>query len=103
MIVKYRPQRSTRNDSMNEMKIFASTKKMLDGIVKEWNGLISFDDLIIGNNTGKDNRIDWQETRYICTKRIGKDVYDIPQCIGICSIEGKNRQSSDCAAQSENS
>ena len=28
MIVKYRPQRSTLNDSMNEMKIFASTKNV---------------------------------------------------------------------------
>ena len=69
------------------MKIFKSTQEMFNAIVQDWNGFISFDDLSVGDNIGKDNRIDWKETRYVCTKRIGEDAYNTPQCIGMCSIE----------------
>lgn len=88
-MIKYRPHRCTLEDSMHEMKIFKSTQEMFNAIVQDWNGFISFDDLSVGDNIGKDNRIDWKETRYVCTKRIGEDEYDTPQCIGMCSIEAE--------------
>lgn len=35
----------------------------------------------------KQIRINWKETRYVCTKRFGGDKYDTPQCIGMCCME----------------
>ncbi len=87
-MVKYRPHRSMLDDSMSKMRTFQSTEEMLSSIVQDWNGLISFDDLSIGKDVGKDNRTGWKETRHVCTKRIGNTVYDTPQCIGMCSVEG---------------
>ena len=49
--------------------------------------LYKAEDLSIGESLGKDDRIDWKETRYILTKRCGMLIYDTPQCIGMCSIE----------------
>lgn len=65
---------------------------MYDFIISEWYlfpdvPLFSKEDLSVGENIGKDNRTDWKETRYVCTKRMGDTIYDIPQCIGMCSFE----------------
>ena len=49
--------------------------------------LYKAEDLSIGESLGKDDRIDWKETRYILTKRCGMTIYITPQCIGMCSIE----------------
>ena len=87
-MVKYRPHRSMLDDSMSQMRTFQSTEEMLSSIVQDWNGLISFDDLSIGKDVGKDARTDWKETRHVCTKRVGDNTYDVPQCIGVCSVEG---------------
>ena len=89
-IVKYRPQKGALADAMKEMKAFNSIDELFNYIVKKWKGYVSYEDLSISEDLGKDNRTDWKETRYICTKRIGKEIYEIPQCIGICSIEDKS-------------
>ena len=86
--VKYRPHRGLLDDAMAEMKTFDTVDEMLDYIVSRYSDYLSKEDLSVSDDLGKDNRIDWAETRHICTKRKKKKKYDVPQCIGMCSFEG---------------
>ena len=86
-MIKFRPHRGSLSEAMSEMKIFDSKEDMFNAIVEDWNGAISYEDLSITENLGEDKRTDWEETRHVCTKRIGNEVYDTPQCIGMCSLE----------------
>ena len=69
--------------------ISQSIDKMLDYIYTEpknrYGELFSRDDIIINEPIGDDDRIGWKNVRHICVKRYGNEVYDIPQCIGMCS------------------
>jgi hypothetical protein len=78
---------------MAEQKEFNSIGEMFDYITNQWNsfsyGIVFLkDNLSVSENYGKDERIDWKETRYVCTDLMGDKSYDVPQCIGMCSIEG---------------
>lgn len=85
---KYRPQRGTLEDAMKEAKEFITMDQMFDYIVKsDPFHALQKEDLSISEDIGKDDRIDWVETRNVLTKRYGKDVYDTPQAIGWCSME----------------
>ena len=88
-MIKYRPNRGSLDEAMAEEITFDSLDEMYNYIVLDWDSgkLFTKDDLIVSENLGKDERIDWKECRNICTKRMGEKVYDIPQCIGMCSIE----------------
>lgn len=92
-MIKYRPHRGGLDKSMAEMKIFNTIEEMFNAIVEEYHGWISFGDLIILEDIGKDKRIDWKETRYVCTKHCDKEIYDSPMVIGMCSIEKENKYS----------
>jgi hypothetical protein len=93
MRIKYRPHRGSLEESMALQKEFQSIEEMFKYIENESYSSISgirlyrAEDLSIGESLGKDERIDWKETRYILTKRCGMVIYDTPQCIGMCSIE----------------
>ena len=91
-MVKYRPHKGSLSESMGKEMEFKSIEEMFIHIVDDWgnwNGENVFEigDLSLSEDKGKDERINWKETRYVCTKRMGEEVYNIPQCIGICSIE----------------
>lgn len=86
-MIKYRPHRGLLADAMAEMKTFSSADEMLDFVANQYFEYLSREDLSIGEDLGKDQRIDWTETRHVCTKRFGTENYKIPQCIGICSFE----------------
>ena len=89
-MIKYRPHRGSLDESMKEEKIFNTIDEMKDHIISEWKmGEVPFskEDIIIDDDHGKNRRIPWKETRYVCVKRMGKIIYDTPQCIGMCSIE----------------
>ena len=88
-MIKYRPHRGLLTDAMAEMKTFDTIDEMFAFIVQDWSGCFNKEDLSISDNIGKDNRIDWKETRYVCTKRVCSEFYETPQCIGMCSIEGE--------------
>lgn len=93
-MVKYRPHKGSLGEAMEQTTEFSSVEEMFIEIVKEWadwSGKTVFEigDLSLGENLRKDERIDWKETRHVCTKRIGEEIYPTPQCIGICSIEDK--------------
>ena len=86
-MIKYRPHRRTLAEAMAEERSFETEEQMLEYVEAQWNGVFEKEDLVIGDDVGKDNRIDWRETRYVCTRRFGDAKYDVPQCIGMCSIE----------------
>lgn len=91
-MVKFRPHKGSLSEAMGKEIEFESIEEMLAYIVddwRNWNGKDVFEigDLSLSEDKGKDTRIYWKETRYICTKRMGEEMYDIPQCIGMCSIE----------------
>lgn len=90
-MIKYRPHKGHLDESMELAKTFDTLDQMYDYIVQDWNAIENnlFDksDLSVSNESYKDDRIDWKETRYVCTRRIGDEIYDTPQCIGMCSIE----------------
>ncbi len=90
-MIKYRPHQGSLDESMKHIKEFNGIDEMLDHIVSDWNqsdaNLFNKEDLIVGENVGADKRIEWKETRYVCTKRMGSQIYDHPQCIGICSLQ----------------
>lgn len=89
MTVKYRPHRGLLADAMAEAKEFSTIDEMLDYIYidhkNKYGELFSRDDIIINDPIGDDDRIGWKNVRHICVKRYGNEVYDIPQCIGMCS------------------
>lgn len=92
-MIIYRPHRSTLSQAMSEAKEFENEDDMKKYISEDWNGLISFEDIVIDDEVTNDNRIGWKDSRYVCTKRCGKDnymkLYGVPQCIGMCATDYK--------------
>lgn len=89
-MIKYRPQKSTLNESLAAAIEFDALDEMYAYIVTELgeDGLLfSKDDICIENYTLKDKRCDWKENRSVCVKRMGSQTFETPRCIGFCSIE----------------
>jgi len=88
-MIIYRPHRGSLTDAMAEVKEFNNEQEMKEYIVEQWNGYISIDNIVIDDNPINDDRIGWKDTRYVCTKILGKDdymkKYGYPQCIGMCA------------------
>jgi calcineurin-like phosphoesterase family protein len=88
-MVIYTPHRGTLADAMKEAKEFENIEEMKKFIVKKWNNDFSENDIVIGDKAIKDNRNGWEDSRYICTKRMGEEnyieKYGCPQCIGYCA------------------
>lgn len=87
--VKYRPQRRYLGEAMNEERTFNNVKEMFEHIEKESCGVYKAKDMSVSEDYGRDLRIDWSETRYVCISVMGGRRYDTPQCIGFCSLEGR--------------
>lgn len=86
-MIKYRPHRGLLEESMAEAMEFDTVDDMYGYIVSNSGGkLFGKEDLCISENLGADKRIRWAETRYVCTKRMGEQIYKSPQCIGMCSL-----------------
>lgn len=90
-MVMYRPNRGNLVDSMEEAKKFNDIQEMKKYIVDKWHGLISLEDIVIKDDPNKDERIGWEDVRFVCTNRLGdKDYikkYGTPQCIGMCATK----------------
>lgn len=83
---KYRPHRGSLDESMKEAKTFITMEQMFDYIVEtDPLQILQKEDLYISEDQGKDDRIDWSESRNVMAKRYGKNVYPLP--IGWCSME----------------
>ena len=91
---RYRPVKELLKEAMEAQHGFLTMEHMFDYIINDHTidnyHFISKEDLIIGDNEGKDDRIDWKETRHVLTKRYGKETFEVPQCIGYCSMEDFN-------------
>lgn len=88
-MIIYRPHRGSLADAMAEVKEFNNKQEMKEYIVEQWDGYISIEDIVIDNNPINDDRIGWEDTRYVCIKKLGEDdymkKYGHPQCIGMCA------------------
>jgi len=94
-MVIYRPHRELLEDAMKEVKEFNTFDDMKEHVVKTCgmlNGasLFTVDDVVINEEyVNKDDRIGWQDSMYVCIKRLGNDdymkIYGKPQCIGMCA------------------
>lgn len=90
-MIIYRPHRNTLADAMTEVKEFNNEQEMKEYIVEQWNNYFSIDDIIVMNEAVYDNRNNWENARYVCTKRFGEQdniaLYGAPQCIGMCATK----------------
>ena len=76
-------------------------EKMKEYIVELWNRkwhgsqkLFTTDDIVINKESAvNDDRIGWEDSMYVCVKRMGSEdyikEYGVPQCIGICATKYK--------------
>ena len=76
-------------------------EKMKEYIVELWNRkwhgsqkLFTTDDNVINKESAvNDDRIEWEDSMYVCVKRMGSEdyikEYGVPQCIGICATKYK--------------
>ena len=60
-------------------------------IVDYYIGLVKYEDIVIGEIIGDDDRIGWKDCRHVCTKAFGSEEYPIPQCIGWCDLGDEKR------------
>lgn len=81
----YRPQRGSLCDAMNEVQEFDGIEDMKKFIVMDWSNNILEEDIVIDEKVVNDERIGWQDTRAVCSKKIGEEEYDHPQFIGFCA------------------
>ena len=91
--VIFRPQRGSLEKAMSEAKEFRNFREMKKFVVKSWNDgwqgdgdLFTIDDIVINtSHVVDDPRNGWEDTMYVCIKRLGKEIYKTPQCIGMCA------------------
>ena len=85
-MIRYRPHIGSLSDSMREAKTFVNISDMLKHIEMYWLGYVDMRDIVISESYGEDRRIGWKSWRYVCTKRYGNEIYENPQCIGMCDL-----------------
>lgn len=100
-MIIFRPNRRMLDEAMAEAKKFDTVEEMKEHIVKVWHEgwdgpeeLFTVDDIVIDEKSAvKDDRIGWEDSMYVCVKRMGKTdyikTYGIPQCIGMCATKYK--------------
>jgi hypothetical protein len=89
MKVLYRPQRSTLEDAMAEVKEFESLKEMCAYLVRRHERAFDISDIYISYYC-YDKRIDWENYIVTIGKYGGEDYikkYHCPQAIGFCTIK----------------
>lgn len=96
-MVIYRPTGSTLKEAMEYSKEFNDFEEMKEYIFDFWFTLyqslgfseppFEISDIVIKEEAVEDKRNGWKDTRYVCVKRMGNDIYSIPQCIGYCATD----------------
>ena len=98
-MIIFRPHRGSLAEAMAEAKEFASVEEMKEYIVKVWHDywagskiLFSVEDIVINDDSEvNDERIGWEDSKYVCVKRMGNEdyvkKYGKPQCIGMCATK----------------
>lgn len=95
-MIIYRPHRGSLIESIKEAKEFNNEQEMKEYIVKKWDNYFSVDDIVLYDEIINDDRIGWEDTKYVCTKRFGEQdnmaLYGYPQCIGMCATKYKRSE-----------
>lgn len=100
-MVIFRPHRRLLDEALAEAKEFRSICAMKQYIVSTYTvgveddkgkihyvKLLNYKDLIINKDSViDDERCGWHNSMYVCTKRIGDEVFAFPQCIGMCATK----------------
>ena len=90
-MIIYRPHKGGFKDAMREAKVFDTVEEMIEYVAASWeiDGVRMFEeeDVVLGEERMNDTRNGWKDTRYVCVKRCGSEVYDVPQCIGMCATK----------------
>ena len=80
-MIIFRPHRSSLDETMKEAKEFDDVEKMKEYIVELWNRkwhgsqkLFTTDDIVINKESAvNDDRIEWEDSMYVCVKRMGSE------------------------------
>lgn len=96
-MIIYRPHRGGLAEAMAEAKEFQTEKDMKKHIYESYKEMYAdmfpdppfeIEDIVIDQTKcSDDKRCGWHDTRYVCVKRFGNEVYDCPQCIGMCATD----------------
>lgn len=96
MRILYRDHRGSLAEAMETIHEYCSIEEMKISIAADYNELhrevgfssdaFSVEDISIGDNIGADDRIGWTNTHYVCVRRLGDDVFEVPQVIGFCTF-----------------
>jgi hypothetical protein len=85
----FRPHKHTLDEAMKEAREFDSVDEMKQFIVEYYSHKgpsFSVDDLIINDESEIENdKNGWKDEKYVCTKRWKEEVYETPQCVGMCA------------------
>lgn len=100
-MIIFRPHRGSLSEAMKEAKEFKNIDDMKEYIVKVWHEcwggekfLFSTQDIVINDESEvNDERIGWEDSKYVCLKRMGNEdyikKYGKAQCIGMCATKYK--------------
>lgn len=100
-MVIFRPHRAGMDilEAMKMAQEFSDEEAMKAHIVESWHEgwggsekLFTAEDIVIQEEpVMKDDRVGWEDTRYVCVKRMGEEDYiqkhGVPQCIGMCATK----------------
>lgn len=96
-MIIYRPHKGSLVDALAEAREFQTEEEMKAYIYEDWKNSymelgyksvpFEIEDIVIDDKTSDDTRCGWHDTRYVCVKQIGEDIYDCPQCIGMCATD----------------
>lgn len=92
MSIIFRPHRGGLADAMAERKEFETLEEMKQYIVEQHSDErgkpFGTEDIVTNDDTiCNDVRIGWRDNRYVCIKRYGNKIYEIPQCIGMMATD----------------
>lgn len=96
-MIIFRPHRLGMDigEAMAEAKEFGSVEEMKKHIVALWHegwcgskDLFTADEIVIDEDSAvNDDRVGWENSMYVCVKRMGDKKYKVPQCIGMCATK----------------
>lgn len=98
-MIIFRPHRGSLAEAMAEAKEFNNVEEMKEYIVNQWNEgwkgekkLFTAEDIVINEDSEvNDERIGWEDSKYVCIKKLGEEDYmkkhGCAQCIGMCATK----------------
>lgn len=86
----FRPVRDPFEESMENVKRFQNVAEMKQYIIDDSERALKVryrpEDIVIKKEGIDDIRNGWRSTHYVCVTHMGKEHFDVPQCIGWCTF-----------------